>query len=280
MRSNRMNKYGMCIWQGRWLFALLMGWVALGTPRVLYAEGESEYHQAWKLVAGYSASEALPLFETATPSAERQLGIATVLLGKYPQTPQNVDAAELILQELLSEDEQSESRAAAYYLLGRIAHIFREGRMVEAAYYYRQLREKFPENQLADIAAVKLAMITLSESSPDGSEKNLREEVELLEVPNHRSARSDFHTLLAEYYMERGYLSAALERLIMVRELGVNRGINKADLLVQIGRLAEELGRKAIARPAYEDFLGEFPTDTRNYMVQQQLVMMDEEDTP
>lgn len=274
MGMHRMDQCGRRHWLKHSCWVLL---VAFLIPDALHAAEESENRRAWELLAGYSAAEALPLFDRASPSAERQLGMATGLLGKYPQTPQNVDAAERLLQGLLSEGEKSEYRAAAFYLLGRIAHIFREERMVEAAHYYRQLREEYPDDQLADSAAVKLAMIVIAEISPDASKEVVRQELEALAVPIHRSARSDFHYLLAEYYMESGDLSAALERLIRVRELGINRGINKADLLVQIGRLAGETGREDVARSSYEDFLDEFPTDMRNYMVRHQLEMMEAE---
>ena len=77
--------------------------------------------------------------------------------------------------------------------------------------------------------------------------------------------------------MERGDLSAALESLITVRELGINQGIKKADLLVQIGRIAGETGRRDVERKAYADFSDEFPTDVRNYIVKDQLRLRDKE---
>ena len=80
--------------------------------------------------------------------------------------------------------------------------------------------------------------------------------------------------------MERGDLSAALERLLKVRELGINRGVNRADILIQIGRIAAEVGQEDVARLAYMDLIDEFPTDTRKYVVQDQLKLMDAEGEP
>jgi len=257
------------------LFAVILS--VLVTTFSLQAADEASLTHAWELMEGFSSGEALRTLEAHPVSPEQQLGLATALLGKYPQTPHNVDAAERILLVLLNENEKSEYRVAALYLLGRIAHIFREGRSAEAGYYYRQLREDYPHDQLADSAAVKLALIALAKISPDASAKYVRQELKVLAVPVHRSARSDFHYLLAEYYMERGDLSAALENLITVRELGINRGIKKADLLVQIGRIAGEMGRRDVERKAYADFSDEFPTDVRNYIVKDQLRLRDKE---
>ncbi len=260
------------------LFAVILSF--LMSPLSFQGGEESNAIDAWELMAGFSSGEALRVLEGRPASPEQQLAMATALLGKYPQTPHNVDAAERILLVLLNENVESEYRAAAFYLLGRIAHIFREESLAEAGHYYRQLRQAYPDDQLADSAAVKLALITMTELSPDLSRKKIREELEALAVPMHRSARSDFHYSLAEFYMERGDLRAALERLIKVRELGINRGINKADILIQIGRIADEVGQEDVARLAYEDFMREFPSDTRKYVVQDQIRMMDAEVEP
>jgi len=255
------------------LFAVIFSLLVIAPT--MHSADESSVTRAWELMAGFSSGEALKVLEEQPVSPEQQLAVATALLGKYPQTPQNVDAAERILLVLLNENEKSEYRVAAFYLLGRIAHIFREGRSAEAGHYYRQLRENYPDDQLADSAAVKLALIAVEGIPHDASAKKIREELDALAVPIHRSARSDFHYLLAEYFMERGDLSAALERLLKVRELGINRGVNRADILIQIGRIAAEVGQEDVARLAYHDFIGEFPTDTRKYVVQDQLRLMD-----
>ena len=207
------------------LFAVIFSLLVIAPT--MHSADESSVTRAWELMAGFSSGEALKVLEEQPVSPEQQLAVATALLGKYPQTPQNVDAAERILLVLLNENEKSEYRVAAFYLLGRIAHIFREGRSAEAGHCYRQLRENYPDDQLADSAAVKLALIAVEGIPHDASAKKIREELDALAVPIHRSARSDFHYLLAEYFMERGDLSAALERLLKVRELGINRGVNR-----------------------------------------------------
>ena len=50
--------------------------------------------------------------------------------------------------------------------------------------------------------------------------------------------------------------------------------------MIQIGRIAAEVGQEDVARLAYMDFIDEFPTDTRKYVVQDQLKLMDAEGEP
>ncbi len=226
---------------------------------------------AWHFMSGISAREAMKVLEQQPATPERQLAEATSMLGIYPQTPQNVERARVILFAMIAVEERSNFQAAALYLLGRISHIFEVNQESEAEYYYQQLRDKYPENQLADSAAVKLALIALGQMPRGIPNREERLVIEALPMPRNRYAQGDFHYVLADYYMERGDLSSALERLMSVRELNTLMGRNQAALLVQIGRVATVLKRTEIAIEAYQSFLRSFPNDDRKYMAGEEL---------
>jgi tetratricopeptide (TPR) repeat protein len=250
----------------------IFGIAAIGGMSLSLSGSEvSDIPSAWRLMAGFSANEALTIVARQPDSAERQLAFATALLGKYPQTPANVDQAETLLKHIVKEKAITDVQAAAWYLLGRIQHIFHEDREAEAVQYYRQLLKFYPNDQLADSAAVKVALIAVGRITETHSEGEVRQTIEDLTLPRGRLAQSDFHSVLAEFYLERGDLPAALDRLLKVRALGANQGKNEADLMVQIGRVAGELGRKDISIGAFETFLVRFPSDARGYMVRDRL---------
>src|SRR5690606_5157518 len=119
----------------------------------------------------------------------------------------------------------------------------------------------YPEDQLADSATVKLALIALDNIPVNHSEREVQLAVEGLAIPRQRMAQSDFHSVLAEFYLEREDLSSALKHFLRMRELGASKGMNEANLLVQIGRVAEKLGETEISTEAYQTFLQQFPTD-------------------
>lgn len=237
------------------------------------AEPEPNLHRGWEMLARYSASSASLDFdaETIPDTPEKQLGQAAVYLGKYPQTPSNVDRAEEILHALIAQPERSDYQAAGYYLLARIEHIFREGREQQAAEYYRELRKKFPENRLADNAAVKLALLTLHELPSDVDDTTVAATIAGLERPVLKTTQSDFHQMLASFLLERRELAAALEHLVKAQNLNVVAGKNRADLLVQVGRVASLVDQQERALAVFRVFLKEFPTDTRNFMVKEEV---------
>jgi len=256
----------------KYFFAVFVGLVV--SAFAVQGKDETDLSKAWQSMAGFSAGKAMKALEQLPATPEGQLALATGWLGIYPQTPQNVERAKIMLKDLVAVDERSNFQAAALYMLGRISHIFEENQEEEAERYYHQLREEYPENQLADSAAVKLTLITLgrlSSGSPNTEERSI---IDALPVPRNRYAQGDFYYVLAEYYMERGDLSAALEQLMAVRELNALKGRTQAALLVQIGRVASLLKRPKIAIEAYESFQQNFPNDDRKYMVSEELKVL------
>ena len=251
----------------------MIGWGSEATA----AEQPNPRH-GWEMLARYSAASAALDFdpETTVDTAEKQLGRAAVYLGKYPQTPQNVDQATELLEALVSQPERSDYQAAAYYLLARIEHIFQEDREEQAAVYYRQLRSAYPENRLADNAAVKLAMLQLHALPSDVDDATVKATIARLERPFLKSTLSDFHQVLAAYLLERGELATALNHLSAEQNLRMVAGKNRADLLVQVGRVATLVEQPEKALSAYLSFVKEFPSDTRNYMVIEEMRKLEE----
>lgn len=258
-----------------WILGAL-GLCAFGS--VATAAPEPNPRHGWEMLARYSAASAALDFdpETTGDTPEKQLGRAAVYLGKYPQTPQNVDRATELLEALISQPERSDYQAAGYYLLARIEHIFMEGREEQAAVYYRKLRSAYPENRLADNAAVKLALLQLHALPPDVDDATVGATIAQLERPVRKSTLSDFHQVVAAYLLERGELAAALNHLLAAQNLRVVAGKNRADLLVQVGRVATLVKQPEAALAAYLVFIKEFPSDTRNYMVNEELRKLEE----
>jgi len=242
------------------------------------AAQEPNPRHGWEMLARYSAAAAALDFdsETTGDSPEKQLGRAAVYLGKYPQTPHNVDRATELLEALIRQSERSDYQAAGYYLLARIEHIFREGHEEQAAVYYRKLRSAYPENRLADNAAVKLALLQLHALPSEVDDATVEATIARLERPVRKSTLSDFRQVLAGYLLERGDLPAALKHLSAAQRLGMVAGKNRADLLVQVGRVATLVKEPVAALAAYRIFMKEFPSDTRNYMVKVEISKLEE----
>jgi|GEM_PF-773525 len=232
---------------------------------------DSGLREAWEQVANYSGAEAVDRFAAATLSPERQLGLATALLGRYPQTVQNVDRAEELLRAVLAGGSNAETRCGSLYVLARIEHLFRDNHDQQAAQYYRQLLGEFPASRLADNAAVKLALLELAALPKEASPVDVRARIARLDQPRRLASQSDFHLVVAEFLLERDDLEAALEHLVTSRDLGTVRGKSRASLDVQVGRVASLLHRGELARVAYGRFLSEFPMDERNFMVREEV---------
>ncbi len=258
-----------------WIKATL-GLCVFGSSAI--ASQEPSPRHGWEMLARYSASAAALDFdpETTGDTPEKQLGRAAVLLGKYPLTPQNVERAAGLLEVLISQPEKSDYQAAGYYLLARIEHIFKEDREEQAAAYYRQLRASYPENRLADNAAVKLALLELHALPIDVDGETVATTIGQLERPSRKSTLSDFHQVLAAFLLERGELGNALSHLKAAHDLGVVVGKNRADLLVQVGRVSALVKEHEGALSAYRVFVREFPSDTRNFMINEEIRKLEE----
>jgi tetratricopeptide (TPR) repeat protein len=236
----------------------------------------------WDLIARFSARAAEPAFagaaEGGTP--QQRLGLAAVYLGKYPQTPANVDRAEELLHGVLAEAEDRNLRAASLYVLARIAHLFHEDRTAEAAEFYQQLVREYPETRLADTAAVKLALLEFDRLPMNTTQADVFALVDGLTRPRRSAARGNFHQAVAALLLERGELRAGWAHLKAALELDTATGKSRADLLVKTGRVGSLIGETTAARSAYATFMADYPSDVRAYMVQRELEHLSGETAP
>jgi tetratricopeptide (TPR) repeat protein len=269
MESSGQNALEMGRYE-RWCAACLLAWV--GWLNGALAASATD-QPAWELIAHYSAGSALPVFETKpSPDTLRNtLGLAVSYLGKYPQTTGNVDRAEELLLMITAAPAESEYKAAALYLLGRIAQVFRTGREEQAAEYYQRLRTEFPDSILADSAAVKLALLELQRVQGYPDHRTLRVVIDQLAVPRRVTLLSQFHQSVANFLLEAGDLEQAFAHLQACRDLDVAVGKNRADIQIQVGRVGTQLNRREIAVSAYQDFVRTFPNDSRSYMVSEEI---------
>lgn len=247
---------------------------------ILSATDEAAIHSTWEMMAGFSSGQAVNNLVDQPESTEQQLALAAAFLGKYPQTSQNVDRSEEILLKILETPGRPELRPAVYYLLARIEHLFRENREPQAADYYVQLRAEFPESRLADVAAVKLALLQLDALPADADQAKVHTIVEQLAVPRRATALNDFHQVVASYLLEKQDLEFAFVHLQAARNLGVATGKNRANLQIQVGRVGTLIHEYQIALASFEEFVKDYPSDGRNYMVRQEILKLRNEVQP
>ncbi|MCP5531354.1 MAG: tetratricopeptide repeat protein [Opitutaceae bacterium] len=230
----------------------------------------------WDLIARHLGGDAVAAFERMPPGDERNLGLAAALLSKYPQTKGNVARAAQLLETIIEGKGPPMFRSLALYLRARIEHAFREGRRQDAIHYYQQLRNDYPDSLLADNAAVKLALIEIERIGLAGSDAEVRSMIARLMPPRGSHAQGQYYYVVGSFFIERGDAQPALENLLKVRDLDTLVGRNRADVLVQIGRLSAQLGQVELARTAYLEFLESNPLDPRHLMVSDLLAQMEE----
>lgn len=240
---------------------LVIGLAAITWPAMAEPAGLVE---GWERLARHEGTEAMAMFAALPDGAEQRLGLAAAWLAKRPRTDENADQAERLLREILKGEASAWVRGMAWYLLGRIEQVLREDRAA-AAQCYRQLLAEQRGSLLADFAVVKLAVLELGDCLEQGGD--LATVAAGLPRPEGRELLTQFHHVVAGHHIEAGERAAALAQLERVRELDTLRGRNRADVLVQIGRLAEAEGRSGLAREVYAEFLADNALDPRAQMV-------------
>jgi hypothetical protein len=230
---------------------------------------------AWQTLSIGFYSDAIDQF-TATGSArEAQLGLAIAQLNRPPVTPSSLAEAQRQLTQLAGDDLIGH---AARYFLGRFRQMHpMTPDPAAAARDYEQLVATGADDTWCRLALAKLAILRLTILPAPGELAAQLAAVEpLLARTADPATQHDLHLVLAEARLNHriydaitlGHLQAALAT---TRESDTMR----ADLLIQIARVASLLGDRATARTNYERFLRDYPKERRCYTVGEAMAHLD-----
>ena len=232
--------------------------------------------EAWQTLSIGFYSDAIDQFATSGKSREAQLGLAIAQLNRPPVTPSSLDEAQRQLT-LLAAGDDGISHAARYFL-GRLLQMHpMTPDPVAAAHEYERLVATGADDTWCRLALVKLAILRLTLLPAAGTVPTQLAAVEpLLARTADPATQHDLHLIIAEARLNHeiydattlGHLRAALAT---TREADTTR----ADLLIQIARLASLLGDRATAREHYERFLHDYPKERRAFTVSSALAHLD-----
>jgi hypothetical protein len=231
---------------------------------------------AWQTLSIGFYSDAADQFSATASLREARLGLAIAQLNRPPVTPSSLDEAQRRLAELAGGNDATSH--AARYFLGRLLQIHPMAPdPAAAAREYEGLVATGADDPWCRLALVKLAILRLTVLPAVGSVAEQLGAVEpLLTRTSDPATLHDLHLVLAEARLNHeiydtvtlGHLRAALAT---TRESDPTR----ADILVQVGRLASLLGDRPTAKENYERFLRDYPKERRAFTVSMALAHLD-----
>ena len=256
-----------------WLAA---GLLAAGAGRATEKTLPPSLTEAWQTLSIGFYSDASDQFTATAKSREAQLGLALAQLNRPPVTPSSLDEAQRQLTALAAGNDVTSH--AARYFLGRLLQVHpMTPEPAAAAQEYERLVATGADDTWSRLALVKLAILRLTVLPAAGLLPAQLAAVEpLLARTADPGTQHDLHLVLAEARLNHelydattlGHLRAAL---VTTREADTMR----ADLLVQIARLASRLGDRAVAKEHYERFLHDYPKERRAFTVNAALTQLD-----
>jgi tetratricopeptide (TPR) repeat protein len=258
------------------LSCLAAGWLAAGAARATEKTLPPPLAEAWQTLSIGFYSDASDQFVATAQSREAQLGRAIAQLNRPPVTPSSLEEAQRQLTSLAAGDDVTSH--AARYFLGRLRQMHpMQPEPLAAAQEYERLVATGADDAWCRLALVKLAILRLTVLPATGALPAQLAAVEpLLARTSDPASQHDLHLVLAEARLNHeiydaitlGHLRAAFAT---TREADTMR----ADLLVQIARLAGMLGDRATAREHYERFLRDYPKERRAFTVNAALNHLD-----
>lgn len=232
--------------------------------------------EAWQTLSIGFYSDASDQFKATAKSREAQLGLAIAQLNRPPVTPSSLADAQRQLTQLAAGDDAISH--AARYLLGRLQQIHPMAPdPVAAAHEYEALVATGADDTWCRLALVKLAILRLSVLPAPGAVTAQLAAVEpLLTQTADPATQHDLHLVIAEARLNHGiYDAITLGHLRAALATTREADTMRADMLIQIGRLASQLGDRATAREHYELFLHHYPKERRAFTVSTALANLD-----
>lgn len=252
----------------RALSCLATGLLAATAVRATEPAVRPTLADAWQSLSVGFYSDAIDQFNATGSSREAQLGLAIAQLNRPPVTPSSLAEAQRQLTLLASGDDAFGH--AARYFLGRLQQIHpMTPDPTAAAREYERLVATGADDTWCRLALVKLAILRLSVLPAAGTLAVQLAAVEpLLARTADPATQHDLHLVIAEARLNHeiydaitlGHLQAALAT---TREADTMR----ADILIQVARVATLLGDQATAKAHYERFLHDYPKERRFFTV-------------
>jgi hypothetical protein len=231
---------------------------------------------AWQTLSIGFYPDAIDQFTATGSSREAQLGLAIAQLNRPPVTPSSLADAQRQLEQLAAGNDTTSH--AARYFLGRLLQIHpMTPDPAAAAHEYERLLATGADDTWCRIALVKLAILRLTVLAAPGAVPAQLSAVEpLLTRTADPATLHDLHLVLAEVRLSHGiYDAAALGHLRAALATTREADTMRADLLIQVARLASLLGDRATAKEHYERFLRDYPKERRAFTVSSALAHLD-----
>ena len=223
---------------------------------------------AWQTLSIGFYADAADQFTANGPSREARLGLAIAQLNHPPITPSSLAEAQRQFSELAGGDDTIGH--AARYFLGRLQQLHPMTPDPDAAARaYEQLVATGADDSWCRLALVKLAILRLAVLPAAGNAAVRLAAVEPLLVRTaDPGTRHDLHLVLAEARLNHEiYDATTLGHLRTALTTTTESDTMRADLLIQIARVASLLGDRATAQENYERFLRDYPKERRCYTV-------------
>jgi hypothetical protein len=234
---------------------------------------------AWRFLAGQQLVEAGLALKSAAESdpRERELAQAVLLVAQQPVTDLRLAEAERRLQALATVAD--ETGAAAQYFAGRLHQLhFAKPDHRRAADYYRALAVRQPASHWAQLAQVKLALLTLymlpEPAAPAARLAAVEAMLPGMTIPR---LRRDLLIVLGRsrlFYDEP--VERALADLVAAADIGGLTGIAEGQFLLQVAELSFRTGRDEQARDFFVRYLRDNEADPRSFTARERLREIDE----
>jgi hypothetical protein len=223
---------------------------------------------AWQTLSIGFYADAADQFSAAGSSREARLGLAIVQLNRPPIMPSSLAEAQRQFTELAGGDDTIGH--AARYFLARLQQMHpMTPDPAAAARAYEQLVATGADDTWCRLALVKLAILRLTVRPAAGDVATRLAAVEpLLTRTVDPATRHDLHLVLAEARLNHEiYDATTLSHLRAALATTTASDTMRADMLIQIARVATLLGDRATAQEHYERFLHDYPKERRCYTV-------------
>lgn len=260
----------------RLLTCLVAGLLAAGAARAAEKTLPPSLADTWQTLSIGFYSDAIDQFTATGSSREAQLGLAIAQLNRPPVTPSSLEEAQRQLTQLATGADTTSH--AARYFLGRLLQIHPMAPdPAAAAHEYERLLATGADDTWTRLALVKLAILRLTVLHAPGAVPVQLAAVEpLLTRTADPGTLHDLHLVLAEARLNHGiYDAVTLGHLRAALATTRESDTMRADLLIQVARLASLLGDRATAKEHYEQFLHDYPKERRAFTVGEALAHLD-----
>lgn len=230
--------------------------MAMGEVRCMTDMPATAAQPAWRHASRLLVRDAHREFQNGATSREARFGEAVTLLNMQPRTESNIAQAAEMFAVLSANDAADEFALAARYYLGRIEQVHRfTPDPAKAKQIYEQLMRDHPESLYAQLAGVKVCVLTLyvSELAPT---QRLAAGEQMESFFQQPEAKRDYHLVMADGYVRLGGSAARLLHHLLAADEGEMARTARGDLYARIVEAAAQTGDRRLAIDYCHKFLG------------------------